>query len=86
MYLRAVSIGYAVPDEGFDALVYSVFQSSINLRLNRINRLLTLTTSSEDDLPQGIDWMRRLGSPLKNSRQANWQFVEMVFRTLKIAH
>ena len=60
MYLRAISIGYAVPDESFDALVHSVFQSSINLRLNRINRLLTLTTSSEDNLPQGI----RLDAPI----------------------
>ncbi|HEX9388188.1 MAG TPA: DUF2877 domain-containing protein [Anaerolineales bacterium] len=59
MYLRAISIGYAVPSESFDATVHSVFQSSINLRLNKVNRLLTLTTSSEDDLPQGI----RLDAP-----------------------
>jgi hypothetical protein len=54
MYLRAISIGYAVPVDRFDASVHSVFQSSINLRLNNVNRLLTLTVSSEDDLPQGI--------------------------------
>src|SRR5512133_2176713 len=54
MYLRAISIGYAVPGESFEASIHSVFQSSINLRLNRVNRLLTLTGSSEGDLPQGI--------------------------------
>jgi hypothetical protein len=54
LYLRAITIGYAVPVDGFDALVHSVFQSSINLRLNKVNRLLTLITSSEGDLPQGI--------------------------------
>ena len=59
MYLRAISVGYAVPGESFDASVHSVFQSSINLRLNKVNRLLTLTSSSEDDLPQGI----RLDAP-----------------------
>jgi hypothetical protein len=59
MYLRAVSIGYVVPSESFDASVHSAFQSSLNLRLNTVNRLLTLTGSSDDDLPQGI----RLDAP-----------------------
>jgi len=59
MYLRAISIGYAVPGESFDASVHSVFQSSINLRLNGVNRLITLIASSEEDLPQGI----RLDAP-----------------------
>src|ERR1044072_8688237 len=60
MYLRAISIGYAVRGESFHALIHSAFQSSLNLRLNKVNRLLTLTTSSEDDLPQGI----RLDAPI----------------------
>ena len=59
MYLTAISIGYAVPDGNFDASVHSVFQSAINLRLNKANRLLTLLASSETDLPQGI----RLDAP-----------------------
>ena len=59
MYLQALTIGCAVPLRGFDATVHSVFQSSLNLQLRRVNRLLTLTVSSEDDLPQGI----RLDAP-----------------------
>lgn len=58
MYLSAISIGCAVPSE-FNALVHSVFQSSLNLRLSRVNRLLTLVVSSAEDLPQGI----RLDAP-----------------------
>ena len=54
MYLPAITIGCAVPVDRFDATVHSVFQSSLNLRLNNVDRLLTLTVSSEDDLPQGI--------------------------------
>lgn len=48
-----------MPTDRFDATVHSVFQSSLNLRLNRINRLITLTVSNEGDLPQGI----RLNAP-----------------------
>lgn len=59
MYLPAISIGYAVPSRNFDASVHSIFQSAINLRLNRANRLLTLLASGEGDLPQGI----RLDAP-----------------------
>ena len=59
MYLRALSIGYAVPDEDFEAAVHSVFQSAINLRLSGGDELLTLVISSEADLPQGI----RLDTP-----------------------
>jgi hypothetical protein len=59
MYLRALSIGYAVPDENFDAAVHSVFQSAINLRPAGEGELLTLVISSEADLPQGI----RLDTP-----------------------
>jgi len=54
MYFKANSIGYAVPRTDFDATVHSVFRSSVNLRLNRGNKLLTLVASSEADLPQGI--------------------------------
>lgn len=59
MYLRAISMGYAVPNGDFDAAVHSVFQSAINLRLHGENNLLTLMASGEGDLPQGI----RLDAP-----------------------
>lgn len=54
MDLTATSVGYAVPAGNFDASVHSVFQSALNLRLNKNNRLLTLLSSGEPDLPQGI--------------------------------
>lgn len=54
MYLKAISIGYAVPSTDFDATVHSVFQSAINIRLTRGSTLLTLVASGEADLPQGI--------------------------------
>jgi hypothetical protein len=54
MYFRAISMGYAVPNEDFDASVHSVFQSALNLRVNGENELLTLIVSAEGDLPQGI--------------------------------
>jgi hypothetical protein len=54
MYLPAISIGYAVPTEDFDASVHSVFQSALNLRLNGQDNLLTLLTSRDGDLPLGI--------------------------------
>jgi hypothetical protein len=54
MYLRAISQGYAVPEADFDAVVHSVFQSALNLRLNGDIHLLTLIASDEGDLPQGI--------------------------------
>jgi hypothetical protein len=53
MYLRAISLGYAVPEADFTASVHSVFQSAINLRLED-NHLLTLMATGEGDLPQGI--------------------------------
>ena len=59
MVLKAISIGDAVPRMDFDATVHSVFRSAINLRLNNGDNLLTLVTSSEADLPQGI----RVDSP-----------------------
>jgi hypothetical protein len=59
MYLPAISIGYAVPAEDFDASIHSVFQSALNLRLSGENHLLTLMAAGEGDLPQGI----RLDAP-----------------------
>jgi hypothetical protein len=59
MYLRAISIGYAVPDGNFAASIHSVFRSALNLRLDGENHLLTLIASGEGDLPQGI----RLDTP-----------------------
>jgi hypothetical protein len=38
----------------FDATVHSVFRSAVNLRPNNSSRLLTLLTSDQPDLPQGI--------------------------------
>jgi len=54
MHLKAISIGYAVPRMYFDATVHSVFHSAINLSLGKGKSLLTLVTSNEADLPQGI--------------------------------
>jgi hypothetical protein len=54
VYLSAISVGDAVPRIDFDAVVHSVFQSAINLRPSGKSELLTLVTSSEADLPQGI--------------------------------
>lgn len=54
MYLPAITIGYAIPHGNFDATVHSVFRSAINLLPSMGNELLTLVTSSEADLPQGI--------------------------------
>lgn len=54
MVLKAISLGDAVPRVDFDAVVHSVFRSAINLRLNNGDNLLTLVTSNEADLPQGI--------------------------------
>ena len=59
MYLSAIAMGYAVPAGNFDAAVHSVFQSAINLHPNDEDLLLTLFTSPEEDLPQGI----RLDTP-----------------------
>lgn len=59
MYLTAISMGYAVPNENFGASVHSIFTSAMNFRLNGEDRLLTLIASGEGDLPQGI----RLDAP-----------------------
>ena len=54
MFLKAISIGDAVPHADFDAAVHSVFRSAVNLSPAKESNLLTLVTSSEADLPQGI--------------------------------
>jgi hypothetical protein len=54
MYLRAISMGDAVPHTDFHATVHSVFHSAINLRLTRVAELLTLVGAGQADLPQGI--------------------------------
>ena len=59
MYLRAISIGYAVPHIDFDVVVHSVFRSAVNLKPKGESLLFTLLVSGETDLPQGI----RLDTP-----------------------
>lgn len=59
MDLPAITLGYAVPAEDFDASVHSVFHSAMNLCLKDRDALLTLVRSREPDLPQGI----RLDTP-----------------------
>jgi hypothetical protein len=54
MQLRALSIGEAVPRENFDAVIHSVFDSAVNLRLADEDRLITLLISEGYELPQGI--------------------------------
>ena len=54
MYLHAVSIGQAVPRQNFDAVIHSVFDSAVNLRLAQEDRLITVLLSEHYELPQGI--------------------------------
>jgi hypothetical protein len=54
MHIHAASIGEAVPRENFDALIQSVFDSAVNLRLADEDRLITLLISQGYELPQGI--------------------------------
>ena len=54
MYLHAVSIGQAVPRQNFDAVIQSVFDSAVNLRLAQEDRLITVLLSEHYELPQGI--------------------------------
>lgn len=54
MRVHAVSIGQAVPRENFDALIQSVFDSAVNLRLTQQDRLITVLLSDHYELPQGI--------------------------------
>jgi hypothetical protein len=59
MKLEAISLGYAIPQNGFTASVHSCFTSVVNLKLNGRWDLLTLVAEPEVDLPQGI----RLDTP-----------------------
>jgi hypothetical protein len=54
MQIHAASIGEAVPRENFDALIQSVFDSAVNLRLADEHRLITVLISDHYELPQGI--------------------------------
>jgi len=54
MYFNAVSVGYSVPHNDFNATVHSVFQSAVNLQLENDGELLTVVSSGRADLPQGI--------------------------------
>jgi hypothetical protein len=54
MYLSALTIGYAVPGDDFEAVTHSVFESAANLQLSKGGKLITLVGSGEADLPQGI--------------------------------
>ncbi|MEW6028121.1 MAG: DUF2877 domain-containing protein [Chloroflexota bacterium] len=54
MKIRAVSIGEAVPRERFDAVIQSVFDSALNLRLADEEHLIALVISDHYELPQGI--------------------------------
>lgn len=58
-YFRAVSIGSAVPRLDYETSVHSVFAKAVNLQAARGGTLLTLLSSGEADLPQGI----RLNTP-----------------------
>ena len=59
MVINAITLGYAVPHNGFEASVHSSFRSAANLKLDGDRYLLTLLVRSETDLPQGI----RVNSP-----------------------
>jgi Protein of unknown function (DUF2877) len=54
MQFHATSIGSAVPQDDFEAVIQSVFDSSVNLRLENEDRLITTLISDHYELPQGI--------------------------------
>ncbi len=54
MQFQAVSIGSAVPQDNFNATIQSLFDSSLNLRLEHKDRLITILVSDHYELPQGI--------------------------------
>jgi hypothetical protein len=54
MQFPAASLGEAVPRENFDAVIQSVFDSAVNLRLTHEDRLITVLLSDHYELPQGI--------------------------------
>ena len=41
MQIHAASIGEAVPAESFDAVVHSAFESAVNMRLSKEDRLIS---------------------------------------------
>lgn len=59
MQIQAVSIGQAVPRANFDAVIHSVFDSAVNLRLFHEDRLVTVLLSEHYELPQGIRIARK---------------------------
>lgn len=54
MQFQAVSIGSAVPQDNFNATIQSLFDSSLNLRLEHKDRLITILVSDHYELPQGV--------------------------------
>ncbi len=59
MYLKAITLGYAVPPGPFLARVHSVYRSAVNIKLEGDWKLITLVASFDADLPHGI----RLDTP-----------------------
>jgi hypothetical protein len=57
--LKALSVGYAVPQHDFRVTVHSVFPAAINLKSGNRGRLISLVRSDCADLPQGM----RLDTP-----------------------
>jgi hypothetical protein len=57
--VKAISIGCAVPRLGFTGVVHSAFHCAVNLQRSGDSMLLTVLSSGEADLPQGI----RLDTP-----------------------
>ncbi len=54
MLIAAASVGEAVPRPDFDAVIQACFGRAVNLRLQGMNRLITLLISDHYELPQGI--------------------------------
>jgi hypothetical protein len=54
MQFHAASIGSAIPQDNFNATIQSLFDSSLNLRLEHEDRLITILVSDHYELPQGI--------------------------------
>ncbi|TLN06983.1 hypothetical protein FDZ74_12870, partial [bacterium] len=53
--IQAVSVGVMVPQNDFRGIVHSVFETALNLRVDgQPEVLLTVFTSNNTDLPQGI--------------------------------
>ena len=65
MHFQATSLGEVVPRENFDAVIQSVFDSAVNLRLAHEDRLLTVLLSDHYELPQGIRIASK-GVPLRS--------------------